>query len=186
MSDQLDILELTPASDKSKDTQARKVAETACVVEQSLVRRDMARMSRWNSEPALTDNNLFKPFPRARSMSLLVADFIGNANVELWNSGTSFESNSHANQNMGLNMNTDHQVEAVKCLEPQPMGEKAITSDSHGEDDKNKDGAREEIIATSQPYCVDNITDNQVEAVENLELQLIGNDGIGIESEGGD
>ena len=43
MSDQLDILELTPASDESTDAQARKVAETACMVEQSLGRRGMAR-----------------------------------------------------------------------------------------------------------------------------------------------
>ena len=55
--------EMTPASDESTDTHARKVAETAEVVERGLARRGMAVLSRWNSAPSLACNAFLKNFP---------------------------------------------------------------------------------------------------------------------------
>ena len=70
------LLEMTPASDESTDTHARKLAETADVVERGLARRGMAVLSRWNSEPTLACNAFLKNFPGlTRNRSLSVSDY---------------------------------------------------------------------------------------------------------------
>ena len=46
VSDQRDVMEMTPASDESTETHARKVAVTADVVERGLASRGLARVSR--------------------------------------------------------------------------------------------------------------------------------------------
>ena len=114
VSDQLDILEMTPASDESTDTHARKVAETAEVVERGLARRGMAVLSRWNSAPSLACNAFLKNFPGLiRNRSLSVSDYLKASEVALWDSGSSFGTGDDTNGHQGVCVTNDDENRAM-------------------------------------------------------------------------
>ena len=110
VSDPLDILQLTPVSELSSDTHARNMGEMAAGVERNLAKRGLMMIQRSRSEPELHNNALFKAFPRARYRSMSMADYLGDADVGLWNSGSSFgNDNSQRARGGEVIMNTENQ-----------------------------------------------------------------------------